>query len=156
MGVFIWAVVLPACLATLWLIVRRPVRQIAEEMCVDHARALFHQQREWLEARFLGALGRIEPTARVRWEEAHWHDEVLWARDRQTRRLLAMIGVHFDPSPFDDDSDSEPRNATALFEFRKGRWHAEGKRLEEIRPDEAVLTSPRFEVVLPHPPRRVV
>ena len=154
MGWIIWGVVLPTCVASAWLIVRRPLRQVVEELHVDQARLLFRQQREWLEARFLKAMGKADPIERLRWEDANWHDEVLWARDRQTRRLLAMIGVHFDPPPFDDDSDGEPRHATALFEFRKGRWHAEGKRLEEVRPDEAVLTSPRFELVVPHPPRR--
>ena len=120
-------------------------------MHVDHARELFRQQREWLEARFLTALGRRStPIERLRWEDAHWHDEVLWARDRQTRRLLALIGVHFDADPFDDSPEPRPRHATALFEFRKGRWIAEGKRLDEIRPDEAVLRHQRFEPVVLH------
>jgi hypothetical protein len=153
MGLIIWGVVLPACLVAAWLIVRRPVRQFLEEMHVDHARELFRQQREWLEARFLGALAKVDPSERLRWEDAHWHDEILWARDRHTRRLLALIGVHFDSDPFDDPSDSHPRHATALFEFRKGRWVAEGKRLDEIRPDEAVRRSQRFEPVVTHPRR---
>jgi hypothetical protein len=150
MGLLIWVVVLPACLVVAGIIVRRPVRQFAEEMHVDHARELFRQQREWLEARFLGALAKVDPAERVRWEEAHWHDEVLWARDRQTRRLLALIGVHFDAAPFDDLAEATPRHATALFEFRKGRWCAEGKRLDEIRPDEAVRRNQRFERVVTH------
>ena len=51
-----------------------------------------------------------------------------------------------------------PRHATALFEFRKGRWHVEGKRLDEVRPDEAVGRNQRFEAVAispPPPPDRV-
>ena len=49
-----------------------------------------------------------------------------------------------------------PRHATALFEFRKGHWHVEGKRLDEIRPDEAIGHNQRFEAVVvsqPHPRR---
>ena len=153
MGLIIWGGVLPACLFVGWLILRRPVRQFAEELHVDHARDLFRQQREWLEAKFLAALGKVDPIERLRWEEAHWHDEVLWARDRQTRRLLALIGVHFDSNPFEDLSDSSSRHSTALFEFRKGRWFAEGKRLDEIRPDEAVRRNQRFEPVVLHPRR---
>ena len=150
MGMLIWAVVLPACLVAMLLLVRRPVRQFAEELHVDHARELFRRQREWLEARFVSALSAASPTEGMRWDEAHWHDEILWARDRQTRRLLALIAIHFDSSPFDDDQDSDPRHATALFEFRKGRWHAEGKWLDAIRPDEAVLRNQRFEPVETH------
>jgi hypothetical protein len=155
MGSLIWLVVLPACLVVAGIIVRRPLRQFAEEIHVDRARELFRQQREWLEARFLGALAKVDPAERLRWEEAHWHDEVLWARDRQTRGLLAMIGVHFDTNPFDDLAETAPRHSTALFEYRKGRWCAEGKRLDEIRPDEAVRRNQRFEPVIMHP-RRVV
>src|SRR3954468_21709012 len=150
MGWIIWLGVLPACLPALFLILRRPARQFAEEMHVDHARDLFRQQREWLEARFLSVPSKLDPIEGLRWEEAHWHDEVLWARDRQTRRLLALIGVHFDASPFDDSPGERPRHATALFEFRKGSWIAEGKVLDELRPAEAVLRHRRFEPVVLH------
>jgi hypothetical protein len=155
MAVIILGAVLPAYLVALWIILRRPARRLAEEIHVDQARVLFRQNREWLEARFLGAMGKIDPVERLRWEDAHWHDEVTWARDRQTRRLLALIGVHFDANPFDDLPDSPPRHSTALFEFRKGRWFAEGKHLDEIRPDEAFLRNQRLEPVVLHPRRGV-
>ena len=138
------------------MIVRRPLRQMVEDMNVDHARASFRKQREWLEARFISVLDRADPIEGQRWESAHWHDEVLWARDRQTRHLLALVCVHFEPEPF--DLASTPSFATVLFEFRKGHWCAEGKRLDEMRPDEAVGRNQRFEAVVvtqPHHPRRV-
>jgi hypothetical protein len=152
----IWAGILPVCLLVTWLILRRPLRQIVEDVHVDHARELFHQQREWLEARFISTLSRADPAEGQRWESAQWHDEVLWARDRQTRHLLALVCVHFEPAPF--ELLQMPRHATALFEFRKGRWQAEGKRLDEVRPDEAIGRNQRFEAVAvsPPPPRRVV
>ncbi len=153
MGLLIWGGVLPACLVAGWLILRRPVRQFAEELHVDHARELFRLQREWLEARFLGALAKIDPLERLRWEEAHWHDEVIWARDRQTRSFLALIGVHFDTQTFDEFGDPSPRHSTALFEYRKGRWCADGKRIDEVRPDEAMLRHQRFEPVVTQPRR---
>ena len=68
---------------------------------MDQARESFHCQREWLEARFMTALNRIDPAEGARWEDARWHDEVLWARDRQTRHFLALVCVHFDANPFD-------------------------------------------------------
>ena len=154
MELVIWVGVLPACLVAGWLVLRRPVRQFAEDMHLDHARELFRQQREWLEARFLGALGKVDADERVRWEDAHWHDEVTWARDRQSRTLLALIGVHFENPPFEDLDEPKPKHATALFEFRKGRWFAEGKRIDQVRPDEAVLRGHRFEPVTPATPRR--
>ena len=155
MGLIIWGCVVPTCVVVCWLVLRRPVRQFAEELHVDHARELFRLQREWLEARFLGSLAKIDPIERIRWEDAHWHDEVLWARDRQTRSFLALIGVHFDGQGFDDLGVPTPRHATALFEFRRGHWCADGKRIDETRPAEAVLRSHRFEPVVVTQPRRV-
>ena len=154
MGWIIWGGVLLGCLVAAWLILRGPLRQLSEDVHAERAReSVPPSGREWLEADFLGALGKTEPTVRLRWEDAQWHDEILWARDRQTRRLLALIGVHFNSSLFDELSDTNSRHSTAFFEFRKGRWFAEGKRLDEIRPDEAVRRNQRFEPVVMHPRR---
>jgi hypothetical protein len=149
-----WSVV-PVCLLAAWVVLRRPVRHLTEDLRVDHARATFRQEREWLEARFLSALARVDPIELVRWEDARWQDEVLWARDRQTRVLLALIGVRFDGHAYDELGEPQPRHATALFEYRRGRWRPEGKRLDEVRPDEAVLRNRRFEPVVV-PARRLV
>ncbi len=149
MGWIIWGVVLPSCGVAAWLIVRRPLRQVVEELHVDQARALFRQQREWLEARFLTTMGGLDPIERLRWEDAHWHDEVLWARDNQTRRFLALVEVHFESGP---PSVPHRRHATALFEYRRGRWIADGKSLDATRPVEALVRHGRFEPVAP--PRR--
>ncbi|WP_435008121.1 hypothetical protein P12x_005396 [Tundrisphaera lichenicola] len=147
MGWIIWGVVLPACLVASWLIVRKPLRQVVEELQVDQARLSFRQQREWLEARFLKAMGQVDPIERLRWEDAHWHDEVLWARDKQTQRLLALVEIHFETEAFDESST---RHATALFEYRKGRWIAEGKSLDATRPVDALVRHGRYQaVVLP-------
>jgi hypothetical protein len=156
MRVLLCAGILSACgLVACWLIFRRPLRQIFEDVHVDHARELFHQQREWLEARFISALSHADAIEGQRWESSSWDDEVLWARDRQTRHLLALVCVHFEPGPY--DLLQMPRHATALFEYRKGRWHVEGKRLDEVRPDEAVGRNQRFEAVaVSPPPRRMV
>lgn len=153
MGWIISGGVVLVCLVAAWLILRGPLRQISEDVHAERARELFRLRREWLEADFLGALGKLDLTERLRWEDAQWHDEILWARDRQTRRLLALIGVHFGAGPFDERPDPGASHATALFEFRKGRWRAEGKRLDEIRPDEAVRRNQRFEPVVMHPRR---
>jgi len=125
------------------VILRNPLRQIAEEIHEDRARVLFHQQREWLEARFISAVNRADPIEGERWESAHWHDDVLWARDRLTRHLLALVCVHFESAPF--ELSSSPRHVTVVFEFRKGRWYAEGKRLDETQPHEAISRNQRFE-----------
>ena len=154
MGWVVWAGLLPVCAVAAAIVLLRLARRVLGETRVESARDQFRRQREWLEARFLTALAKLDPEERLRWEDAHWHDEVLYARDRQTRRLLALIGVHFDPDPLDLDAGPYPRHATALFEFRKGQWNADGKRLDHVRPDEAFLRNQRFvQIVLPE--RRV-
>jgi hypothetical protein len=152
MELLIGAGVLSICAVAGWMVLRRPLRQVFEDVHLDHARSLFHQRREWLEARFISALGLVDPEEGNRWESAQWHNEIVWARDRQTRRLLALVGVHFNLDGFDDPR--ETRQATAVFEFRKGQWFGEGKWLDEVRPDEAVGRNQRFEAVVfapPHP-----
>src|SRR5262245_21854381 len=101
MRLLIGAGILTVGVLVMSIILRRPIRQMVEDIHIDRARAMFHQQREWLEARFITILTRIDAVEGQRWESAHWHDEVLWARDRQTRRLLALVCVHFDPEPFE-------------------------------------------------------
>jgi hypothetical protein len=152
MGLLIAAVLLPGCLVVLVWLVRRSTRSLVRSVQVEQAREQFRLRREWLEARFLDALGKLDPVERARWEEAHWHDEVVWARDRHTGRLLALIGVHFDAEPFDDDPAAH--HATVVFEFHRGRWRADGRRLDEVRPQDAFLRGGRFEpVTLPDRPR---
>lgn len=149
MGWLIGAGVLSVLVLAAWLIVQAR-RRPAHDVRMACARDLFHQQREWLEARFLSSITRVGSDEALRWESAHWHDEVLWARDRQTGQLLALVCVHFEPRIF--DPPTLRRHATALFEFRKGRWHAEGKRLDELRPDEAIVRDQRFETLSVPPP----
>jgi hypothetical protein len=150
----IWAGLVPLCVLAGWLVVRRPVRWIVEDRDLGRARALFRLQREGLEARFLASIARLDPIERLRWEEARWHDDVVWARDRQSRRLLALVGVHFDADPIRSFPDEPPRHATALFEFRKGRWNADGRHIDELRPDEAFLRHREFEPIVPPPRQR--
>ena len=156
MGWLIWAGVLPLCLVAAFFLLQRPLRIFFEDLHVDQARESFHCQREWLEARFVTALSRIDPAEGARWEDAQWHDEVLWARDRQTRRFLALVCVHFDANPFDPLTSAgwpRPFSSTA-----RGSGPPTGKRLDETRPDEVVGRNRRYEpVVIAHPsPKRVV
>lgn len=155
MGWLIGAGVLPLCIIAAWCILHRPLRIFYEDLHVDQARDAFRRRREHLEAEFITSLGRFDRDEGLRWEDARWHDEVTWARDRQTRRFLALVGVHFEPEPF--EPPQARRHATAVFEFHKGRWKADGKRLDQTRPDEAVGRNRRFEpVAAAHPNTRHV
>jgi hypothetical protein len=144
-GWLIGLLLLPGVAVAGWFLAARPLRDFLDTLRFDKARLQFRQQREWLEARFLSALARTDPLEAARWDDAHWHNDVRWARDRQTRRLLALIGVEFDANPFEDTV----RHATALFEYRKGHWIADGKRVDALRPDEALRRHGRYDPVTP-------
>jgi hypothetical protein len=148
MGWLRWAGIMPAFLVAMGIVLRRPLRQYTEEIHVDKARKLFRLQRERLEARFVGTVAKTDAIEGERWDGAHWHDGVVWARDRQTRRLFALVEVRLPTGEFAIEPECAPPHATALFEFRKGRWCAEGIRLDEVRPDEAIRPNQRFEPVL--------
>jgi hypothetical protein len=157
-ALWIWAGVLPIAGLGAWLALRRPIRNALEARGMVRARAVFRRQREALEARFLSALARRDPLEALRWDDACWLDEVLWARDRRTRRLLALVGVRFtaEEDAFGDadhTDDEPPRNATAVFEFRDGHWNAEGHHLDDLRPREACLRHRQFEPISLPPPR---
>ena len=154
MSPMFWAALIPVCFAIGWLIARRPVREAFEDRNLDRARDQFRLQREGLEARFLSALARLDPIEKLRWDEADWRNEVVWARDRRTRHIIALVGVSFEPEAFAQEYTEPPaRHATALFEYRKGRWVAEGWRIDEIRPHEAFIGNQRLEPIsLPHHP----
>jgi hypothetical protein len=153
---FIWGLVLPASLTAFSLVLFRAFLRAGLLRQDSLGRERFRFEREALEARFLAALEREDPVERLRWEDAQWHDEVIWGRDRKTRRLLALIGVHFEPEPFAAAflPEAPAPHATVIFEFRDGHWRTDGKRLDEIHPHEAFLRHQRFEpIVAPPPPR---
>jgi hypothetical protein len=146
----IWALLLPICGIATWLILRRPLRGLLEERDAMRARESFRREREWLEAGFLQQLARSDPVEYLRWEDADWHNDVAWARDRQTRRLIALIAVDFALTPYTGDVDEANRHATAIFEFRGGRWHADGRHLDALQPSEAFLRHRQLEpIILP-------
>ncbi|MDX2037197.1 MAG: hypothetical protein SFX72_11145 [Isosphaeraceae bacterium] len=149
---WIGMVMLPLCAFGVWWFARRPWELVLDDLNHDQARVDFRRRREHLEARFITSLCLSEPIEGIRWEDAHWHDEIQWARDRRSRCFLALVGVHFDPSPFSDPEDPN-LYATAVFEYRKGRWRAEGLRLPAMLPQEACLRTQRF-VPLVIPPHR--
>ena len=62
MGLLIAAGILSLCFLATWAVLRRPVRQIVEDARVEHARTLFHRNRERLEARFVTASNDQSPT----------------------------------------------------------------------------------------------
>ncbi len=141
---WVWAGLLPVCGLSGWLVIRQPVRSLMEARDTLRARGQFRHQREHLEADFLNRLRRLDPIEAARWDDARWGDEVLWARDRRSRTLLALVGVELD----DPQGILTPHGATAVFEYRAKRWRAEGRHLGDVEPYEAFYRLREFEPVV--------
>ena len=122
----------PACVAA-WLDRPEAAPQVVEELHVDQARLLFRQRiaSGWRPGSST-QLGRLDPIERLRWEDA---------------RLAGRgpLGPRQPDPPFPGPGRGPVRarpvrrpvlghgHATALFEYRKGRWFADGKRLDATR-----------------------
>jgi hypothetical protein len=140
-----WLVIgVAAVLVVLAVLAWRPLRRLAREAEVQHARQLFTRQREHLEARFLTAAAATGKPRGLRWKGCEWDSRVELAREPGTGRLAALVGVtiQFEAVP-GSDMEGLPavgnlRNASAVFFFDRGGWHTVGKAVFNMNPDEAI------------------
>ncbi len=117
----------------------------------------FRWQREGLELRFLRRVALEDSDALPYWEAARWLDEVIWARDRHTGDLLAMVGVEVvEPNDsewgletlYDQQSEVLVHRATVIFIYRHGYWQTDGLWVDDIHPAEACRNRRRFEILM--------
>jgi hypothetical protein len=145
MGWWWWLVIGVGMAAVVLLVLALPpLRRLAREAEVQHARRLFVRQREHLEAHFLTAAAATGKPRGLRWKGCEWDSRVELARERGTGRLAALVGVTiaFEAIP-GSDMEGLPavgnlRNASAVFFFDRGRWHTVGKAVFNMNPDEAI------------------
>jgi hypothetical protein len=142
-----WAVLVPivlvVALAAL-LLAWRPFRAFSREVQFERARELFLLQRERLEAHFMKAAASSGKPRGLRWKDCDWESEVVFARDRHSGQLAALIciTIQFEAVP-GSDMEGLPavgnlRNASAVFFFYRGHWGTVGKAIFNMNPDEAV------------------
>ncbi len=142
-----WLWLLPVALvlaaAGVWL-VWRPLRGFGREVQFGRARELFMLQRERLEANFLqSAAGSGKPRG-LRWKDCEWEQEIVFARERSSGQLAALIAVTIQFEAIEgSDMEGLPavgnlRNASAVFFFQRGHWHTVGKAIFNMNPNEAV------------------
>jgi hypothetical protein len=108
------------------------------------SRSRFMQQREHLEADFFHAAARSGKPRGLRWKNCDWDNNVLFARDKQTRQMIALVGVTIQFEAI-EGSDMEGlaavgnlRNASGVFYLDRGRWRTHGKVVFNLNPDEAL------------------
>jgi hypothetical protein len=140
-----WIVVLAvAVVAAVVLLFGRRLHRLGHEIQAERAQELFRLQRERLELLFLPAAAETGKPRGLRWVECSFDDDVIYARDRTTREVVALVGVTIRFEAVEgSDMEGLPavgnlRNASAVFFFHKGRWQTNGKAVFNMNPAEAV------------------
>ena len=152
MAWWIGGLLIPACVIGGWIVIRRPLRQILDDLNHEEARLTFRRQRERLEARFVTSL-----TTPTRSRACGGRKPAGTTRSTGPGTAAPGISSPWSASistrpPYLEEED--PREcATALFEYRKGAWRADGICLQAMLPHEACLRSTRFVPVVPPPPQ---
>lgn len=146
MGANIWGIVAGSVAVGVIGIVCawKPLQQRWRRRDAEHARKSFRLKRELLEAKFFTLASSLGKPRGVRWLDCKWHDEVIFARDRQTGLITAFVGVslRFEAIEGGDMEDvaavSSDRDAAALFHYQAGNWGTGGRALFNMGPQLAI------------------
>jgi hypothetical protein len=100
--------------------------------------------RPELERCFFEAAAASGKPRGLRWKSCEWTPGVELAREKETGKLAALIGVTiaFEAIEGGDMEDlpavGNLRNASAVFFYHKGAWHTTGKAVFNLNPDEVL------------------
>lgn len=131
------AAVVLALLAARWL------WRLARGIQVERARELFRLQHERFEEMLREAAARTGKPRGLIWQSCEIVGDALLARDAR-RKIAALVPVviHFEPVPGSEmegvPAAREPRIATAIFTFDRGRWHTAGRVVFNLDPHQAM------------------
>ena len=124
-----------------------PLRPLVDWLRSRQARAAadrWRRQEQALRSVFFERAAAAGKPKGLRWTACDWTGELRFARDRSTGQLTALAGtvVRFEPIAGGDMEDVEaaalPRDAAAVFHYRRGRWGTGGRALFNMTPGEAV------------------
>ena len=122
----------------------RPLRVARHGEKLAKAQREFHLQREPLEAKFFDRAAASGKPRGLRWTVIEFDDEVVYARDRRTRRLKAMVAIEVRFEAVEGggmeevEGVSRVRAATAEFLHDGDRWITEGRVYFNLAPSATV------------------
>jgi hypothetical protein len=137
--------VVAAILAVLML--KRPLRRRRQAA----GREAFGAQREQAQRRFFEAAVASGKPRGLRWKECRFHDGQVFAVDRVSGALYALVGVTISfeaikGGPMEDvEAVGNLRAATAVFVLQHGKWTTDGRAVFNLLPEETVK---RFQTTL--------
>lgn len=139
------AVVAVVFLGMLGLVaVLRPVRLARQAERLARLQRDFRRQREQLEAKFIERAAASGKPRGLRWVDVMFDDAVVYARDRKTRGLKALVAVEVSFEATEGggmeevEAVSTIRAATAEFLHDGARWRTVGRVYFNLAPKAAV------------------
>lgn len=125
-------------------IAMRPLRLARQAERLARAQRDFHRQREQLEAKFFDHVSSSGKPRGLRWLDIDFDDDVIYARDRQTGQLKALVAIEVRFEAIDGggmeevEAVSNVRAATAEFLHDRTRWYTQGRVYFNLAPNAAV------------------
>jgi len=104
----------------------------------------FAERRGELQEEFLSAAGATGKPRGLRWKQCDLHEGELFATDRVTSELYALVGttISFEAIPGEGMEDVEAvgnlRAATAVFIHREDQWTTDGRVVFNLEPPQAL------------------
>ncbi len=138
-----WIPVAVVCGVAMALVIPTLRQRRNEARCAE-ARRLFFLRREWLEARFLTAASASGKPRGLAWADCDFDNQVAFARDRQSGRLCALVGVTIRFEAIEGggmehvEAVGNLRAATALFQFDGERWLTDGNTQFNLNPAQVI------------------
>ena len=126
------------------MLATRPLRVARAAEKLARAQRDFHRQRELLEARFVDRAASSGKPRGLRWTDVDFDDDVIYARDRRTRRLKALVAIEVGFEAIEGggmeevEAVSNIRAATAEFLHDGTRWMTEGRVFFNLAPSATV------------------
>jgi hypothetical protein len=140
--VFVFCVAALAGVAT--ALALKPIRMARHLERVSKAQRDFHRQREPLEAKFFDLAAISGKPRGLRWVDIEFDDDVIYARERRTRRLKALVAIEVRFEAVEGggmeevEAVSRVRAATAEFIHDGDRWMTQGRVYFNLAPSATV------------------
>jgi len=122
----------------------RPIRAARRAEKLARAQRDFHRQREQLEAKFIDRAAASGKPRGLRWTNVDFDDDVIYARDRRSRGLKALVAIEVSFEAVEGggmeevEAVSNVRAATAEFLHDGQRWCTVGRVYFNLAPSAAV------------------
>jgi hypothetical protein len=142
LSVFVFCVAALAGVAT--ALALRPIRMARQLERVAKAQRDFHRQREPLEAKFFDLAAISGKPRGLRWVDIEFDDDVVYARERKTGRLKALVAIEVRFEAVEGggmeevEAVSRVRAATAEFLHDGDRWTTQGRVYFNLAPSATV------------------